>query len=83
MKYISNIANTIEKYEKDNYKKVDTIYYAKDKTVAYYYNFGNATDTNIRIQAIDWALDCAISNKLNRDIDLKNISNETLPAKSF
>lgn len=76
MKYISNIANTIEKYEKDNYKKVDTIYYAKDKAVAYYYNFGNATDTNIRIQAIDWALDCAISNKLNRDIDLKNISNE-------
>lgn len=76
IEYINNIEKYIKKYEETSGIYIDTIYYARDEFVAYYYHFGKPTDTNIRIMAIDWALDCAISSKLNREIDFYKISDE-------
>ena len=76
IEYIDNIVKNIKIYEENNSAYINTIYYARDNYVSYYYNFGNPTDTNIRIMAIDWALDCAISSSLNREIEFKKIPEE-------
>ena len=76
IEYINNVVKNIKTYEENNLTYIDTIYYARDNFVEYYYHFGNPTDTNIRIMAIDWALDCAISSSLNRKIEFNKISEE-------
>lgn len=74
--YLNNISKNIAIYEKENLIYIDTIYYVHDKNVDYYYHFGNANDTNIRLMAIDWALECAISNQLKRKINFQKMSDE-------
>lgn len=76
MKYINNVIITIEEYEEDNDVLIDKIYYARDRDVAYYYYFGFNNDVNIRLMAIDWAMECAISYKLDRKINFSNIATE-------
>lgn len=59
VKYIKSITERIKWYENESGNKVKQIYYAKDTSVNYYYSFGNANGANIRLLAIDWAMDCA------------------------
>ena len=59
VKYINSITERINWYEAESDNEVKTIYYAPDTSVNYYYSFGNANGANIRLLAVDWALDCA------------------------
>jgi hypothetical protein len=76
MKYLQNITERITKYEKESGNKVTTIYYAKDKNVNYYYSFGNANGANIRLVAVNWALECAWQGKTNHKYKFESMSLE-------
>lgn len=74
--YLLQVVNYIKNYEENNSVYIDTIYYARDNDVAYYYPTGFPNDTNIRLLAVDWALDCALSYKLNREINFEKMPDE-------
>lgn len=67
--YILQIAENIEKYQKENKVKIKNIYYGKDLFVYYHYDDGVSNGFNYRIQAIDWAfcgyLDSMVDGKFN------------------
>lgn len=76
VKYINSIVERINWYEAENDNKVKTIYYAPDTSVNYYYSFGNANGANIRLLAVDWALDCAFPVYTYNKFELKKMSDE-------
>ena len=59
VKYINSIVQAINVYENKTDNKIKIVYYAQDSSVNYYYSFGNANGANIRLLAVDWALECA------------------------
>ncbi len=60
IKYIETINQEIKQYENKSHNKVKEIYIAKDLSVAYYYeNFVAHNGANIRLLAVDWAMNCA------------------------
>lgn len=76
VKYINSIVERINWYEAENNNKVKTIYYAPDTSVNYYYSFGNANGANIRLLAVDWALDCAFPVYTYEKYEFKKMSDE-------
>ena len=74
VRYISSINDRIIWYQNDSGNKIKTIYYAKDTDVSYYYSFGNANGANIRLLAVDWALDCAFPVYTNKQYKFKPMS---------
>ena len=74
--YINSIVQRIGWYEAESDKTVKTIYYAPDTDVSYYYSFGNANGANIRLLAVNWALDCAFPVYTNDQYEFKPMSDE-------
>lgn len=76
VKYINSITERINWYEAESGNDVKTIYYASDTSVNYYYSFGNANGANIRLLAVDWALDCAFPVYTYDKYEFKKMSDE-------
>ncbi len=76
VKYLNNIYQRIKWYENESGNKVDTVYYAKDSSVNYYYSFGHANGANIRLLAVDWAMNCAFHVYSDVDLAYKPMSKE-------
>lgn len=74
--YINSIVQRIGWYEAESDKTVKTIYYAPDTDVSYYYSFGNANGANIRLLAVNWALDCAFPVYTSDQYEFKPMSDE-------
>lgn len=74
--YISSITERIGWYEAESGEEVTTIYYAKDTDVAYYYSSGNANGANIRLLAVDWALECAFPAYTSSEYEFLPMSDE-------
>lgn len=76
VKYINSIVQEINSYENDTDIKIKRIYYAKDTSVNYYYSFGHANGANIRLLAVDWALDCAFPVYTYNKYEFKKMSDK-------
>lgn len=74
--YINSVVQRIGWYEAESDKTVKTIYYAPDTDVSYYYSFGNANGANIRLLAVNWALDCAFPVYTDNQYEFKPMSDE-------
>ena len=74
--YINSIVQRIGWYEAESDNTVKTIYYAPDTDVSYYYSFGNANGANIRLLAVNWALDCAFPVYTSNKYEFKPMSDE-------
>ena len=74
--YINSIVQRIGWYEAESDNTVKTIYYAPDTDVRYYYSFGNANGANIRLLAVNWALDCAFLVYTSNQYEFKPMSDE-------
>lgn len=71
--YIKKIDQRISWYESENHKKIKTVYYAYDKSPKYYYS--NIENTaNVRLSAIDWALDCAFPTYTDNKYTFKKMN---------
>lgn len=76
VKYINSIVQAINVYENKTDNKIEKIYYAKDSSVNYYYSFGHANGANIRLLAVDWALDCAFPVYTYDEYEFKKMSDK-------
>lgn len=74
--YINSVVQRIGWYEAESDNTVKTIYYALDTDVSYYYSFGNANGANIRLLAVNWALDCAFPVYTSNKYEFKPMSDE-------
>ena len=74
--YINSIVQRIGWYEAESDNTVKRIYYAPDTDVSYYYSFGNANGANIRLLAVNWALDCAFPVYTDNQYEFKPMSDE-------
>lgn len=76
VKYINSIVQAINVYENKTDNKIKRIYYAQDSSVNYYYSFGHPNGANIRLLAVDWALDCAFPVYTYDKYEFKKISDK-------
>lgn len=76
VKYIKSISQRITWYENESGNTVKEVYIAKDSDVAYYYSFGNNNGANIRLLAIDWAMECAFPVYTENKYKYKQMSEE-------
>ena len=74
--YINSIVQAINVYENKTDNKIKRIYYAQDSSVNYYYSFGHPNGANIRLLAVDWALDCAFPVYTYDKYEFKKISDK-------
>ena len=59
MIYINNVKSYINYYNDKHKEKIKRVYYARDINSSYYYSFGHPNGINVRLSAIDWAIECA------------------------
>lgn len=76
VKYIKAIAEQIRWYENESGNTIKEIYTANDSNVAYYYSFGNNNGSNIRLAAVDWAMECAFPVYTENKYKYKKMSKE-------
>ena len=76
VKYIKAIEEQIGWYENESGNTIKEIYVAKDPNVAYYYSFGNNNGTNIRLSAVDFAMECAFPVYTENKYEYKQMSKE-------
>ncbi len=68
-KYVSLLANNIERYEKDKKIKIKDIYYGFDTSVNYHYDDGGIVNGfNFRASAIPWAVSWAFTGLLKSNL---------------
>ncbi len=74
--YLNQIYAVLNYYEIENDTEIKTVYWAKDTDVAYYYSFGYANGSNIRVVAVDWAMECAFNVYTNNKYEYKAMSED-------
>ena len=72
--YLNQIYSALDSYQEENDVKIKTVYYAKDTDVAYYYPTGYPNGANIRVPAVDWAMECAFNVYSNNKYEYKPMS---------
>lgn len=72
--YLNQIYAVLNYYQIENDTEIKTVYWAKDTDVAYYYNFGYPNGANIRVPAVDWAMECAFNVYSSNKYEYKPMS---------
>ena len=74
--YLNQIYSALDYYQNKNDVKIKTVYWAKDTDVAYYYEFGYPNGANIRVPAVDWAMECAFNVYSSNKYEYKPMNKE-------
>jgi len=74
--YIANITNTIEAYEK-KHQKIENIKFVISNSAYYYYN-PPYNSMNIRVNAVDWGINCILKNTVDNNLNITQITEDEI-----